>query len=70
MNSAGLRLGHPGFAGGFIVIDPTVVPKSSISNNVKDDEDDHYNNVDDRDSSPALLEATQHTSLARVARIT
>lgn len=61
-----MSLGHPGFTRRLIVIDPTVVPKSSISNNVKDDKDDHNNDVDDRDFPPTLLEASQHTSFTRV----
>lgn len=64
-----LRLLHSGLAIRFIIVHPFIVPKRRASNNVSNYKDDQYNDVYNRDLSPALLDAGQHSCLARVACI-
>lgn len=60
---------HPCLAIGLIVINPAIVPVCRTANQVNDYQDDYHNNVNHRDLPPTLLEASQHTSFARVTGI-
>lgn len=69
MHPSRMRLGHSGLAIGFIVVHPLVVAKSGIGDDIEDDEEDEDDDVDDGDFPPAMLEAAEHTCLARVASV-
>lgn len=57
MNPARVRLLHSGLPIGLVVVDPFVVPEGSAGDAIHYDEDDQYDDVDDRDFPPALLQA-------------
>lgn len=57
LNPAWLRLLHSGLSIGLVVVDPFVVPEGSTGDAIHYDEDDQYNDVDDGDFPPALLQA-------------
>lgn len=69
MNHTRLCLSHPSFTIGFVIVDPSIMPESRAADDIKDDKEYKCHNVDHRDFPPALLDATEDTSFARVATI-
>ena len=49
--------GHASRTSRFIIIHASIISKGCIANNVRDYENDQDNDVNDRDLSPALLDA-------------
>lgn len=65
-----LCLLHSSLAIRFIIVDPFIVPESCYSNHIHYNEKDEYDNVDNRDFSPAFLQAGQYTGFARITLVT
>lgn len=70
MNPARSCLFHPGFPGGFFIIDASIVPECCNANDISNHQNDQDNNVDHRDLPPAPLDAGQHACFTRVAVVT
>lgn len=62
-----MGLGHPRHADWLVILDPLGIAERGTARDIDNHKDDQHHNVQDGHLAPALLDAREDASLARVA---
>lgn len=65
-----MRFGHPSLTDRFVIIHPLNILVSRTRDDIEDNKYDHNHDVDHRDFSPTLFQATKNTGFTRAALVT